>query len=116
MRLSPPGAASSARRGRRSGARNEAPCQPWYIPRMTALGRRLQGERDIYARVVASQGYAEASSLVQQLGRGRERHYRPSELRDEWLSAVDRGHDGAARNLYLHVPFCKSICSFCNYK
>jgi hypothetical protein len=35
------------------------------------------------------------------------------DVRDLWAGFRSRGD--AQNNVYLHVPFCKSICSFCNY-
>lgn len=35
------------------------------------------------------------------------------DVRDLWSGFRSRGD--AQNNVYLHVPFCKSICSFCNY-
>ena len=32
-----------------------------------------------------------------------------------WRTAADRATDQTVNQLYVHVPFCKSICSFCNY-
>jgi coproporphyrinogen III oxidase-like Fe-S oxidoreductase len=76
--------------------------------------RKLQRERALYRRVVAALGHAEPSSLLRELEHKRTRRFGAAELVERWRGAEGRGQ--GARNLYLHVPFCKSICSFCNYK
>jgi coproporphyrinogen III oxidase-like Fe-S oxidoreductase len=83
---------------------------------MPSVSSRLVEERAIYARAAAALGHAEPSSLLQHLGAARTRSYTAREIAEEWQDAPGRKGDEAALNLYLHVPFCKSICSFCNYK
>jgi coproporphyrinogen III oxidase-like Fe-S oxidoreductase len=75
---------------------------------------RLERERDLYARAVAALGHAEPSSLLAQLEQRRTRRFSARELVERWGAAGARAT--GARHLYLHVPFCKSICTFCNYK
>ncbi|MCA9592839.1 MAG: radical SAM protein [Myxococcales bacterium] len=77
---------------------------------------RLRLEREIYARVVATMDYPEASVLVHDIAGSRSRRFTPSELRDRWHSAMERAPENGAFNVYIHVPYCKSICDFCNYK
>ncbi|HCH62231.1 MAG: hypothetical protein CL927_11875 [Deltaproteobacteria bacterium] len=49
--------------------------------------------------------------------RGRQKRWTEPELADLWTSAVQDTHNrgSGSNHLYVHVPFCKSICSFCNY-
>jgi coproporphyrinogen III oxidase-like Fe-S oxidoreductase len=75
-----------------------------------------ENERAIYARVVAELGYPEPSTLVHRLNETRSRRVAPSELLPHWRNAAAKASDEAAWNMYVHVPYCKSICSFCNYK
>lgn len=76
----------------------------------------FERERAIYERVVAAMDYPEPSALVHDMGGSRVREFARDELLRVWREAVDRSSDDAAWNVYLHVPFCKSICDFCNYK
>jgi coproporphyrinogen III oxidase-like Fe-S oxidoreductase len=49
--------------------------------------------------------------------RGPERVYDEAELAGLWRRAAARGDDEKlANHFYLHVPFCKSLCTFCNYE
>lgn len=72
-------------------------------------------ERERYASIVASMAHADPSALVHEF-RGRTRRFSPRDLAVEWRSALEALPAGAAFNLYVHVPYCKSICTFCNYK
>ncbi len=76
----------------------------------------LRVERAIYAKVVAAMDYPEPSALVHDIGGSRSRRYRADELVERWTKALAGADDSAAVNLYVHVPYCKSICDFCNYK
>src|SRR5262245_36149890 len=76
----------------------------------------LERERAIYARVVAAMGHPEPSTLLHELDAPRSRRYSPRDLGALWERALARAPQHAAYNLYLHVPYCKSICTFCNYK
>jgi coproporphyrinogen III oxidase-like Fe-S oxidoreductase len=76
----------------------------------------LRIERAIYAKVVAAMDYPEPSTLVHDMGGKRSRRHRADELAERWKTATARPAAGAIFNLYVHVPYCKSICDFCNYK
>lgn len=58
----------------------------------------------------------DASNLVHRLDRVRSLQLTPEELAEGWRGAVHDAPPNAAWNMYVHVPFCKSICTFCNYK
>ncbi len=45
-----------------------------------------------------------------------ETRYSVRELGKTWRAAVRGAGEEAAWNLYVHVPYCKSICTFCNYQ
>ena len=68
------------------------------------------------------QRYAELSRLpdASRLAylNGPERSWSITEVADLWTQADAKGRGTLAplNNLYLHVPFCKSICTFCNYE
>lgn len=50
------------------------------------------------------------------MGRHRRRHS-TAEVAQLWAAADrDPGQVDAVNHVYVHVPFCKSICSFCNYE
>ena len=48
---------------------------------------------------------------------GRQRRWTEPELAELWTAAVQdrQARQTGSNHLYVHVPFCKSICSFCNY-
>jgi coproporphyrinogen III oxidase-like Fe-S oxidoreductase len=49
--------------------------------------------------------------------RGQAHTVTEEQIAEQWaLAAADASDERAANNLYIHVPFCKSICSFCNYE
>lgn len=73
-------------------------------------------EREIYGRVVARLAYVEPSMLIHELDALRAEPYTAADLVEVWRGAVKLAPAGAAWNMYVHVPYCKSICSFCNYK
>jgi coproporphyrinogen III oxidase-like Fe-S oxidoreductase len=77
---------------------------------------RLRIEREIYARVVAAMDYPEPSALVQRIGGAGSRRLSTRDLVERWNRALDGVGDDDRVNLYVHVPYCKSICDFCNYK
>lgn len=41
-----------------------------------------------------------------------------TQIRDLWAEAIaNPAYEGeSSNNVYIHVPFCKSLCSFCNYE
>ena len=47
---------------------------------------------------------------------GFKRTWTEAEFAELWVEAVRRSGPTTVNNLYVHVPFCKSICSFCNYE
>ncbi|MBX3128450.1 MAG: radical SAM protein [Polyangiaceae bacterium] len=77
---------------------------------------RLHRERQIYARVIAAMDYPEPSVFVHELSGERRTALTPQALLDHWRRALEGALPETANNLYVHVPFCKSICDFCNYK
>lgn len=78
----------------------------------------LRIERAIYAKVVAAMDYPEPSALVHDMSGSRSRRHRADMLVERWKSAVEAAiaTPDSAFNLYVHVPYCKSICDFCNYR
>jgi len=74
----------------------------------------LQHERQRNARVVAAMRFADPSSLTT-VGLP-QRQLTVDDLAGVWRQAVREASDDAAWNLYVHVPYCKSLCTFCNYK
>src|SRR5437870_523540 len=75
----------------------------------------LRVERAIYARVAAAMRYPDPSALLKELSRDRTRRYSAAQLVEKWAGAAAQAAPGTAWNLYVHVPYCKSICDFCNY-
>jgi hypothetical protein len=76
----------------------------------------LHKERAALAGLAASMTHSDPASLVWRLC-GPERRLTPRELLRIWADASrDPWAGEAAWNFYVHVPYCKSICSFCNYK
>jgi coproporphyrinogen III oxidase-like Fe-S oxidoreductase len=47
---------------------------------------------------------------------GAPRQWSEAEWAALWAKAAARQSPDAHNNVYLHVPLCKSICSFCNYE
>ena len=75
-----------------------------------------RAERARYADFVSAMAFADPSELVYGF-RGPRAHKRsPTELAQTWADAAASARTDAVWNMYLHVPYCKSICSFCNYK
>ncbi len=50
--------------------------------------------------------------------RGSEEYYTEHEVAELWREALANpiSPTDSHNNLYIHVPFCKSICTFCNYE
>jgi coproporphyrinogen III oxidase-like Fe-S oxidoreductase len=50
--------------------------------------------------------------------RGEEQYWTEEDAVDLWRSALNNpiSPTDPHNNLYVHVPFCKSICTFCNYE
>ena len=50
--------------------------------------------------------------------RGRESVVPENQIRDLWATAMENPvfEGESSNNIYIHVPFCKSICNFCNYE
>lgn len=72
--------------------------------------------RDLLVRALHAQGpIGDASSLDGVLAQ--RTAWTPAELARAWADAAQAPHAAQAINhVYLHVPFCKSICHFCNYE
>jgi len=87
------------------------------MPRVTR--RRptsISSERAIYGRVVEEMDYPEPSSLIHHVTEARARRRSPRDLVPLWRQAATTADPTSAWNMYVHVPYCKSICTFCNYK
>jgi oxygen-independent coproporphyrinogen-3 oxidase len=67
----------------------------------------------LHAAFLELSGGVDASFLAY-VGRGRQR-LTEDEVADLWKLQAQRTGPDAANHIYVHVPFCKSICSFCNY-
>ena len=50
--------------------------------------------------------------------RGEEQYWTEEEVAEVWKEALANpiSPTETMNNLYVHVPFCKSICTFCNYE
>ena len=51
--------------------------------------------------------------------RGQEQSFSEAQVRDMWAAAATHSMPGTLEprnHVYIHVPFCKSICAFCNYE
>lgn len=69
--------------------------------------------RALHARVAAVERLIGPSQIAWM--RGSPRVWSEDELADLWRTAASQSGSAAANHLYVHVPFCKSICAFCNY-
>jgi len=79
-------------------------------PRWLAARRRLQ---DRYGEVSALPDASRLGYL-----QGPVQHFSEEEFAEIWarLVADPARPEEAQHSVYIHVPFCKSICSFCNYE
>ena len=79
-------------------------------PRWLAARQRLQGRYEDLSELV------DASRLSYL--RGPIQHFSEDEFANIWAQAVADPNrpQHAQHSVYIHVPFCKSICSFCNYE
>lgn len=84
---------------------------------MTRLSDRFLARRHALHDAYASlSGLPDASRLAYL--HGPERSWTEAEVAEMW-GRVETTLDGVRQptnHLYVHVPFCKSICSFCNYE
>jgi coproporphyrinogen III oxidase-like Fe-S oxidoreductase len=78
---------------------------PRLHPRWLSRRRRLH---DAFLRACEPPD----ASWLAYLGRER-RTWAAAEVAELWAASPRR--DDAWNHVYIHVPFCKSICSFCNY-
>ena len=75
----------------------------------------LEQRRALHDAYADASGLPDASRLAYL--RGPEEHFSEREVVDLWRSAVEASeHNPTLNNVYVHVPFCKSICGFCNYE
>lgn len=74
---------------------------------------RLEQRTALHDQVAAVERLLGPSQIAA-LG-GRPRTWSEPELAELWAEAAETSPAEAVNNLYVHVPFCKSICSFCNY-
>ena len=84
---------------------------------MTVDPRWLQRRQQLNDRFAELQRIRDASQLAYM--RGPTARFTEDEVVDLWAQAAVASMPGtlAPRNhVYIHVPFCKSICSFCNYE
>lgn len=79
-------------------------------PRFEESRRRLQ---ECYAGVSRLPDASRIAYL-----RGPEFTVTETQVRDVWAEALANPVHSveSANNIYIHVPFCKSICDFCNYE
>ena len=70
----------------------------------------------MYGQVVSVMDYPEPSSLIHHVTETRAERHSPAQILPAWRAAANSAGPEAAWNMYVHVPFCKSICTFCNYK
>lgn len=79
-------------------------------PRFDQGRRRLQ---ESYASVARLPDASRIAYL-----RGPEATVTEEQIRDVWAEAMANPVTDVetANNIYIHVPFCKSICNFCNYE
>lgn len=76
----------------------------------------LDRRRDLHLRFEELVGLNDSSRLGYL--HGPSQTWTEAEIADKWkvaANASDRRKD-AVNHVYIHVPFCKSICSFCNYE
>lgn len=76
----------------------------------------LHREHELYRRIADAMAFADPSELAYGLSPERTRWRSARDIGALWSAAVGAAPPNSAFNLYVHVPFCKSICSFCNYK
>ncbi len=86
-----------------------------FVPATLPDGWMARRE-DLHARYEELAGLNDASRLGYL--NGADQRWTEDEIVEKWREAAvaqDRRTD-AINHVYLHVPFCKSICSFCNYE
>lgn len=71
--------------------------------------------RQLLQDVLFSQGQSGDASGLETTGHARI-EWAEERMRDEWIAAASDPGEDHINHVYVHVPFCKSICSFCNYK
>ena len=73
-------------------------------------------------RTALQKRYAELSELIDASRfaylRGTSKVWTEEEIADVWRTALANpiSETESHNNCYVHVPFCKSICTFCNYE
>lgn len=83
-----------------------------YTPPLPSPSR-LAARRALHARVVQVERLIGPSQVAYM--RGEPKRWTEAELAVEWRRAAENARPGTHNNVYVHVPFCKSICAFCNY-
>lgn len=76
----------------------------------------LERRQDMHRRYEELVGLNDSSRLGYHFGPSK--RLTEQEIADRWqiaANATDRRRD-AVNHVYIHVPFCKSICHFCNYE
>lgn len=86
-----------------------------WTPRTLDSGFKSGRER-LQARYAEVARLPDASRLAYL--RGQEHVVTEEQIRDLWAKALENPVLDAetSNNIYIHVPFCKSICNFCNYE
>jgi coproporphyrinogen III oxidase-like Fe-S oxidoreductase len=76
----------------------------------------LEGRRLLQERYAELSGLPDASRLAYL--HGPKTHWTEEEVAELWAGARPETAAGieTRNHMYVHVPFCKSICSFCNYE
>ena len=74
------------------------------------------GRERLQARYAEVSRLPDASRLAYL--RGPEHVVTEEQIRDLWVKALENPalEGETSNNIYIHVPFCKSICNFCNYE
>jgi coproporphyrinogen III oxidase-like Fe-S oxidoreductase len=76
----------------------------------------MEMRRDLHERYEKLAGLNDSSRLGYLHGEPQE--WSEADIVEKWriaANAADRRRD-AINHVYIHVPFCKSICNFCNYE
>lgn len=81
------------------------------------LSQRWVDRRQRLHEVLETQvGFNGNASTLERMGQGK-RRWTEQEVAALWATAAARpGRGEEVNHVYVHVPFCKSICHFCNYK
>ncbi|MCB9683272.1 MAG: phytanoyl-CoA dioxygenase family protein [Alphaproteobacteria bacterium] len=70
---------------------------------------------DLHALFDAGSSYAGNASVLERVGYPHE-VWTEARMASAWMTSTWARSPDAVNHVYVHVPFCKSICHFCNYK